>query len=338
MEKDALSQEEMDALLGEEATEKEEIATLSKEEKGNLLRVLNQVAVALSKSLTNILNRQVAITSPKISVTMSEDLKEELPSPSILIEVSYSQGLIGSSYFILFKRDGAVVADLVMGSDGTSPPEEINELYLGALNETWVKVFGESSTALSKAFGRAVMVGVPRVTLVDFKLGEVVPVLEGENPVISVDYNFVVEGLVQSKLLQAIPFDLARTMASMQPAAAQPTTTPSTGAPGVHPVQFGVLKEAPPAERELPANISLLMDVPMQVTVELGRTQMLLKDILELGTGSIVELDKLAGEPVDLLVNGKLVAKGGVVVIEENFGIRITDIVAPAERVSTLKK
>ena len=80
-------------------------------------------------------------------------------------------------------------------------------------------------------------------------------------------------------------------------------------------------------------NISLIMDVPLQVTVELGRTHKLIKDILEFSTGSIIELDKLAGEPVDILVNGKSIAKGEVVVIDESFGVRITDIIHPSKRI-----
>lgn len=79
-------------------------------------------------------------------------------------------------------------------------------------------------------------------------------------------------------------------------------------------------------------NISLIMDVPLQVTVELGRTHRLIKDVLEFGPGSIIELDKLAGEPVDILVNGRPIAKGEVVVIDESFGVRITDIIHPAKR------
>jgi flagellar motor switch protein FliN/FliY len=79
-------------------------------------------------------------------------------------------------------------------------------------------------------------------------------------------------------------------------------------------------------------NIGLLMDVPLQITVELGRTTKKIKEILEFGQGSIIELDKLAGEPVDILVNGKHVAKGGVVVIDESFGVRITDIIHPSKR------
>ncbi len=79
-------------------------------------------------------------------------------------------------------------------------------------------------------------------------------------------------------------------------------------------------------------NISLIMDVPLQITVELGRTQKLIKDILEFNPGSIIELDRLAGEPVDIIVNGKPIAKGEVVVIDESFGVRVTDIIHPSKR------
>ena len=81
-------------------------------------------------------------------------------------------------------------------------------------------------------------------------------------------------------------------------------------------------------------NIGLLMDVYMEMTVELGRTKRLIKDILGMGEGTIIELDKLAGEPVDILVNHKLIAKGEVVVIDENFGVRVTEIVSPLDRMA----
>lgn len=84
-------------------------------------------------------------------------------------------------------------------------------------------------------------------------------------------------------------------------------------------------------------NLGLLMDIPLQITVELGRTKRLIKDILELSQGSIIELDKLAGEPVDIFANNKLIAKGEVVVIDENFGVRVTDILSQYERVKKLQ-
>lgn len=103
----------------------------------------------------------------------------------------------------------------------------------------------------------------------------------------------------------------------------------------VQPVQFAPVSAAiAPA---VPQNIGLIMDVPLDVSVELGKARKTIKEILELQQGSIIQLDKMAGEPVDLLVNGKLIAKGEVVVIDENYGIRITTIISPMDRVSRLQ-
>jgi flagellar motor switch protein FliN len=112
----------------------------------------------------------------------------------------------------------------------------------------------------------------------------------------------------------------------------QPATfkdlTPSTSEPA---------KESSATSQEV-RNIDLLLDVTLEVTVELGRTRRRIRDVLSLGPGSIVEIDKLAGEAVDVLVNGKLVAKGEVVIIDDNYGVRINDIISPAERVQSLNR
>ena len=84
-------------------------------------------------------------------------------------------------------------------------------------------------------------------------------------------------------------------------------------------------------------NLDFILDIPLKVSVELGRAQVMIKDLLQIGQGSVLELDKLAGEPLEILVNGKLVAKGEVVVVNEKFGIRLTDIISPAERIEKLR-
>lgn len=104
--------------------------------------------------------------------------------------------------------------------------------------------------------------------------------------------------------------------------------------PNVQSVQFPNLQMQGPGMES--GNIGLIMDVYMEMTVELGRTKKLIKEILGMGEGTIVELDKLAGEPVDILVNHKLIAKGEVVVIDENFGVRVTEIVSPMERMADM--
>ena len=84
-------------------------------------------------------------------------------------------------------------------------------------------------------------------------------------------------------------------------------------------------------------DINFLLDIPLEITVELGRTKILIQDLLKLGHGSVIELDKIAGEPMEILVNNKLIAKGEVVVVNEKLGIRLTDIISPEERVKKLK-
>lgn len=84
-------------------------------------------------------------------------------------------------------------------------------------------------------------------------------------------------------------------------------------------------------------DIKFLLDIPLTITVEIGRTKMLINDLLQLGQGSVVELDKLAGEPMDILVNNKVIARGEVVVVNDKFGIRLTDIISPTERLKQLR-
>ena len=84
-------------------------------------------------------------------------------------------------------------------------------------------------------------------------------------------------------------------------------------------------------------DIEFLLDIPVEITVQLGSSRMLIKELLQLGQGSVVELEKLAGEPMEILANNRLIAKGEVVVVNEKFGVRLTDIVSPTERLSKLK-
>lgn len=103
----------------------------------------------------------------------------------------------------------------------------------------------------------------------------------------------------------------------------------------VRPAEFGFIKESPSGSSL--SGVDLILDVQLQVTVELGRAHLTVKDVLGLGAGSVVELDKHAGEPVEVVVNNKTVARGEVVVIDENFGVRVTEIVKSDERVPRVK-
>ncbi|AXK40870.1 flagellar motor switch protein FliN [Crenobacter cavernae] len=116
--------------------------------------------------------------------------------------------------------------------------------------------------------------------------------------------------------------------ASAAPAAA---TQPATGL-------FQDFGSAGSAGAAVPHNLDMILDIPVNMTVELGRTKIAIRNLLQLAQGSVVELDGLAGEPMDVLVNGCLIAQGEVVVVNDKFGIRLTDIITPAERIRRLQK
>jgi flagellar motor switch protein FliN/FliY len=117
-----------------------------------------------------------------------------------------------------------------------------------------------------------------------------------------------------------------------------PTEQQADAAPDVRPAQV-FSKLTPGNAANAPASdIDLILDIPVQLTVELGRTKIPIRHILQLAQGSVVELDGLAGEPMDVLVNGCLIAQGEVVVVNDKFGIRLTDIITPSERIRKLNR
>ena len=135
--------------------------------------------------------------------------------------------------------------------------------------------------------------------------------------------------------------NLARALLGMQPAESdplaslllEPEPTAPAAQPAPTPAAFNIFADTDDNREQ---NLDLLLDIPLEVSVELGRVTMLIRELLEVGTGSIVELQKAAGEPVEVLVNGRLIARGEVVVVEDNFAVRITEILSPAERIQRL--
>ncbi len=126
-----------------------------------------------------------------------------------------------------------------------------------------------------------------------------------------------------------------QTSATAAPAAATATVTAAAATPAAATVFQPLEREAPSGFHN---DIEMILDIPVQLTVELGRTKVPIKSLLQLAQGSVVELDGLAGEPMDVLVNGYLIAQGEVVVVNDKFGIRLTDIITPSERIRKLNK
>lgn len=377
-----LSQEEIDALLkGEAPAAADNTATatsvsLSDMEQDALGEVGNISMGSAATTLSILLSRRVSITTPKVSITTINSIREEYPLPYLVIEVGYTQGLHGTNLLAMKQQDALIISDLMMGGDGTNPPTELNELYMSAVSEAMNQMMGSTSTSMSTIFKKKIDIAPPVVNLYDFSAeNPIKSVSSGDEPIVRISFRMEVDDLIDSQIMQILTFDVAKelvgnlmasmnetvpaapaasapapTVASQQPAASMPTMAaapqvayapqpaarPAVPNVPVQPVQFAPLQpQTLPAGTE--GNFGLIMDVPMQVTVELGRTKKLIRDILELAPGSVIELDKLAGEPVDIFVNTKLIARGEVVVIDENFGVRVTEIVSPVDRLKTLQ-
>lgn len=369
-----LSQEEIDALLkGEPAASTSSGAELTDIEKDALGEIGNISMGSAATTLSILLGRRVSITTPKVSTSTLNEIKHEFPLPYLVIEVGYNYGIIGSNMLAIREHDALIIADLMMGGEGTNPPSELNELTMSAVTEAMNQMMGSVATSMSTVFKKKIDITPPETSRIDFASDTVVTkIVSSEETIARVSFRMEVEDLIDSEIMQILPIDVSREMVdnllgavqtpapaaapsapkaaapAPQPQAASPSSAPVYAAqqvaaarPGavsnvpVQPVQFAPLK--PSALSSVDSNISLIMDVPLQVTVELGRTKKLIRDILELTPGSIVEIDKLAGEPVDILVNGKLIAKGEVVVIDENFGVRITEILSPIDRINNLQ-
>ena len=338
---------------------------LTDTEKDALGEIGNISMGSAATTLSVLLGHKVNITTPSVAVATMSIIKEHYPLPYLIVEVGYTTGIDGNNVLAIQAHDAAIIADLMMGGDGTNPDTNIGEIAMSAVGEAMNQMMGTVATSLSTMFNKKIDISPPKVNLIDLGTEEKVTEIVGQDePVVRVSFRMEVDGLIDSEIMQILPVHVAKEMVeslmggstveeSAAPAAAapQPTAAPQYAAPAqsyappqmaqpaasvpVQPVQFTPLASGPVPVND--ANIGLILDVPLQVTVELGRTSKSIKEILELTNGSIVELDRLAGEPVDIMVNGRYLAKGEVVVIDENFGVRITDIASPAERAAKLQ-
>lgn len=350
-----LSQEEIDALLKGNGDH-----SLTAFERDALGEIGNIAFGAAATALSSLLNRRIELNTPNVDLVTMEQLKQENPGACVLTEVDYKKGLAGSNFMILQMIDAAIIADLMMGGDGANPKSEINEMELSAVGEAMNVMMGSASTSMSTLFARRVEIDPPRVYIKDMNEPDVDLAPASQGDLVRASFQFFIEDLIDSRLMLLIPLEFARDMADClnqetmisqpapvaakapdagrpQAAAGSPAATEMSASSSVmvQPVQFAPIAPMPTGRET--GNIGLLMDVTLQLSVELGGARMKIKDILELGVGSIVELDRLAGEPVDILVNSKLIAKGEVVVIDENFGVKVTDILNPIERVNSLQ-
>ncbi len=390
-----------DSSGGSSGGEEDLSGILSDIEKDALGEIGNISMGSAATTLSTLLSHKVSITTPTVSVATMNIIKEHYPMPYLVVEVGYTIGIDGNNVLAIQATDAAIIADLMMGGDGTNPDTNLSEIHMSAVGESMNQMMGAVATSLSTMFNKKIDISPPIVNLVDFgSEDKVTEMAKSTDPIVRISFRMEVDGLIDSEIMQILPINVAKEMVeglmgggssepapspeappppqaapAPAPAAAPPPPPPPAAAPPpqyaapppqqyaapppqyaapppgygysappmqpnvvtnmpVSPAQFMPLSMEPVQVND--ANIGLILDVPMQVTVELGRTKKSIKEILELTTGSIVELDKLAGESVEIYVNGHLLAKGEVVVIDENFGVRITEIASPAERAARL--
>jgi flagellar motor switch protein FliN/FliY len=348
--------------------------SLSDAEKAAFQSVLQGTTASQSSNLGLLVNKTATLGAPQTAVMTKDGLAASLEDELVQVNANFSDGLLGAHSYLLPKALAESISGLMMGQADVELNEAALSALQEAMSQVsgpkWTSLGDTMKTTvltdpaearlspksdLSLPDGEFVVVTYP-VTIdgaAPSKLTEIFtldqvkeiaakksggapaaapnmgmpqmpPQQQMQQPQMQQGYGMPPPGYNMPPPGYGMPYGMPQ----------NPGMVLGSNAPNVQSVQFpGLNTGAVPMEH---GNISLLMDVYMEMTVELGRTKKLIKEILGMGEGTIIELDKLAGEPVDILVNHKLIAKGEVVVIDENFGVRVTEIVSPIERMSDL--
>lgn len=404
---DTLSQAEIDALMNGGATAESEKPAEIKEEpvsseasqvqasevsteasgldeqaKSDLIGEVGNISMSqAATTLSSILNHRVSITTPRVTRIRFKDLIDGIKAPKVATTVEFKEGLTGVNLMLLEVHDANVIANLMMGGDGTPENEEFTELELSAVAEAMNQMIGSAATSMATMISTKVDILPPKVNLWDEPGNTKYDFIVDDEVIYKISFSLNVDGLIQSEIMQIFTDqmvdDIAQAMLadkatvvnnretatsqseeskSQAPAASQaPSQAPSQAsspAPAPTPKPTPKPKHQEPVEVQSPEfqnfeptqpaaesndNLDLIMDIPLNLSVVLGRSKKTVRDILSFNTGSVIELDKLTDEPLEILLNGKLIATGEVVVINENFGVRITDILSPQQRLDYMR-
>lgn len=370
-----LSQEEIDALLngtGAAATTEEESGTetinsddqVSQNTKDILGEVGNISMSQAATTLSQLLNRTIKITTPKVSGVTLKQIVDECEVPKVVTTIGFKEGLVGNNVLMIDLKDAIIIADLMMGNDGKDVEgKEFTELELSAVAEAMNQMMGSASTAMATMFNKKIDILPPEVEMWNSPEEATLESITDENVICKTSFHLSVEGLLESEIMQILPMETANEIVEIMlgdeaevlqgretntseakalqesksdnQSVAETARKPETDSVSVQKPQFQELEQN--GIKSAPRNLDLIMDVPLDFSVVLGKSKKTIRDILSLGTGSVVELDKMTDEPLEIYVNGKLIAEGEVVVINESFGIRITNILSKEQRINHLK-
>lgn len=328
------------------------LTTLSELQLDAIGEIMNISMGSAATAVSELLNAKVWITTPKVTVVQASKLNYDRLEPAICVKIEYIKGLSGSNLMILKQDDVQLILNQLMGKPPViSPDFEFDELNISAVSEVMNQMMGASSTALSEFLGMGIDISTPAPA------PQPVPQAEPVQQAAPVQQATPVPQA--TPMPQVAPVQQA---APVPQAAPMPQVAPVPQAdmyaqqgyygypnPAMNPAMYGqpvqpVMQPQPavnyrnaqlaqfenfeaPLGSEQKENLQLLMDVPLQISVEIGSTKKKIKDILEFSQGTIIELERQAGAPVDVMVNGNLIARGDVVVIDDNFAVRITEIV-----------
>ncbi|MEJ5186733.1 MAG: flagellar motor switch phosphatase FliY [Candidatus Geothermincolales bacterium] len=307
--------------------------------------------------LSSILGRDVNITTPSAGWVDWERVVRSHPIPCVVVWVEFKEGLQGSTVLILSQKDANLVAN-IMDEEERDLDEPLDEYRRGVVGEAVNQMVGGAVMAMAEMLGLEMSIQPPRIEVLDFSSEETPPPPSEykEGDLVQISFQFHVADLLSSEMVQLMPVSFAKFLADRILEEEEEEYGPTPVQPGVDHEEGGMAREEPTGRSEAMGerpeeevevrrvefqplggggaggrseedNIRLLLDIELEVSVELGRTRMRIKDVLSLGEGSIIELDKVVGEPVEIYANNKLIARGEVVVIDEDFGVRVTEIV-----------
>ena len=329
---------------------------LSKEVKEFLESISKTISKETADILSTVIGKDVIISMNRVAELDVNELISLYPPEIVSVRFNISDKAEDMVY-VLFEKDIAVKISswMVMESE---EGVEFSDEHLDSIRETANQILGHLSSVLSEELKRRVEFFSIRAELLKLEPN----LFEMASPV-AVEYSLNMGDEKERKITQVLSAEsVERFMKGEEeekPAEEVSETKVDEGdisqdmfeeekevesgesLPQIEEEvreEKGIVEKGVQLPEEMAEKIELLMDLSLPVTIELGRTRMLIKDILELGHGSVIEFDKLAGEPVDLLINDKKIAEGEVVVIDERFGIRLTNLVKPSERIKNLGK
>jgi len=354
-----LSPDEINSLLGQGGTEETEMSTssLSKFEMEALTELLNVSLGSSSAVLSELFSEQVNVMTAKLTIKQKDNLLTHTPAPFIVALGEYKGGINGMQILAISKDDVQTMSEMV---DANHEAEEMEKQF-HVVQEVIQQMFTSVTKSMATVLEQEVSHSLSGMDVLESQQDFPIAKFTGEEWFVETGFQLKIGNQHSVSFNLCIPVRLAKQMVgiltdsmdgeyleeypeetqemqfqSIKQSNTTNKTQDSGATPNIQSVQFSNFDETPSTHSE-PSNLNMLLDIPLQVTVELGRTKRMVKEILEISQGSIIELDKLAGEPVDILINNKLIAVGEVVVIDENFGVRVTDILSTADRISKLR-